>query len=246
MISIEYERMFLAEEHHWWYQGMAKITRSILDQWYKTDSHLTLLDAGCGTGGSSLKLTRYGRVIGCDISMLALRLFQQRGANQITQASVSALPFADASFDVVTCFDVLYGTWFTEETAAYNEIFRVLKPNSRFLLRLPALSWMHRNHDVAVNTRHRYTREEVGHALRQIGFHVELCAYANTFLFPFALAKKYVELIFPSSSPESDLTMESRSYDSIASKILALESPFVLRELFPLGLSVFAVGRKMH
>ena len=55
-----------------------------------------------------LALERYGRVFGVDFSPLALRFCQQRGLDRAFQASVTALPFSSAVFDLVTSFDVLY------------------------------------------------------------------------------------------------------------------------------------------
>ena len=34
----EYSLMFEVEQAHWWYQGMAKITRAFLDKWRDSDS----------------------------------------------------------------------------------------------------------------------------------------------------------------------------------------------------------------
>jgi len=69
----EYEIMYRAEQCHWWYQGMAAITRNILDVFYAPGSGLAILDAGCGTGAGLLFLSQYGSVTGLDISSYALR-----------------------------------------------------------------------------------------------------------------------------------------------------------------------------
>jgi SAM-dependent methyltransferase len=69
------------------------------------------LDAGCGEGFvAHLLLDRIDglRLTGCELSDAALRL--ARTANpeaDFARGSITALPFADRSFDVVCCFEVL-------------------------------------------------------------------------------------------------------------------------------------------
>jgi hypothetical protein len=61
MKPIEYERMFQAEDHHWWYLGMAMITQTMLNRYVSLPSGAKFMDAGCGTGaGMSTYLTNYG------------------------------------------------------------------------------------------------------------------------------------------------------------------------------------------
>jgi ubiquinone/menaquinone biosynthesis C-methylase UbiE len=241
----EYDRMFRVEDHHWWYQGMAEIIRHILRRRYKPQAQLQILDAGCGTGAVMASLlTEYGRVTGCDISPIALQYCRRRRLHRLLRASVARLPFTDSSFDLVTSFDVLYGRWLPDERDALREMCRVLRPGGRLILRLPAWQWMYRKHDRAVNTRHRYTREEVEAALRQAGFRIELCSYANFFLFPFAVLQKLFEILIPSPSDGSDLASDPGLYHPVARCILTAESIFIPRGIFPIGLSVIAVGRK--
>jgi SAM-dependent methyltransferase len=70
-----------------------------------------VLDAGCGEGFvARLLLDRICglRLTGCELSESALRL--ARAANPeatFARGSITALPFADRSFDVVCCFEVL-------------------------------------------------------------------------------------------------------------------------------------------
>ena len=86
--------MFKVEQVHWWYLGMEKITRAILNNWVDFDSNLSILDAGCGTGaGMSTYLADYGKVTGIDISPLALEFCRKRNLTSLALASVSEIPF---------------------------------------------------------------------------------------------------------------------------------------------------------
>src|SRR5512143_3121114 len=104
----EYQIMFMAEESHWWYQGMAAITKKILKTFCPSRRNLRILDAGCGTGGGMLFLSQYGAVTGIDVSPHSIHYCLRRGFRTLARASVMALPFPDESFDLVTSFDILY------------------------------------------------------------------------------------------------------------------------------------------
>jgi SAM-dependent methyltransferase len=139
MEPIEYERMYHAENQHWWYLGMAAITCAILNHYVDSAASRKILDAGCGTGAAmSTYLADYGIVTGFDVSPLALRLCRARNLAPLALASVMGIPFQSDSFDLVTSFDVLYERAVIKDSAAMNEFFRVLHPGGFLLLRLPA------------------------------------------------------------------------------------------------------------
>jgi SAM-dependent methyltransferase len=241
----EYDIMYRAEQHHWWYQGMQRITQAVLNRWYHQRSHLRILDAGCGTGaGMTSYLANYGQVIGFDFAAEALKYCVLRGASRIVQASVMHLPFSSSSFDLVVSFDVLCERAVPDDVPAIREFARVLVPGGRTLLRLPSYNWLRGRHDEAVHVRHRYTRRDISQRLRQAGFIVEHLSYANTFLFPVALVKRLFEHLWPRRDGHSDLTLGVGPFNGLLAAILSAEAPLVARKGLPFGLTVVAVGRK--
>lgn len=237
--------MYRAEQHHWWYQGMQRITQAVLDRWYRHGADLRILDAGCGTGAAMTSyLADYGQVFGFDFAAEALKYCIPRGASRVVQASVMHLPFSSSSFDLVVSFDVLCERAVPEDVAALREFARVLVPGGRTLLRLPAYNWLRGRHDQAVHIRHRYTRRDIAERLRQAGFNVEHLSYANTFLFPVALVKRLLEHLWPRRDGRSDLTLGVGPFNGLLAAILSAEAPRVAREGLPFGLTVLALGRK--
>lgn len=93
-----------------------------------------ILDLGCGNGCYTAELARRGgRVCGIDVQMSHLEAFREsiprvRGAGE-------ELPFAPASFEIVTMIEVLEHT--TRDDATLNECFRVLKPGGLLALFVP-------------------------------------------------------------------------------------------------------------
>ncbi|MBZ0293670.1 MAG: class I SAM-dependent methyltransferase [Anaerolineae bacterium] len=102
-----------------------------------------VLDIACGTGTLTRRLPKSvgpnGQVVGLDISseMLAVARKISLPPSDTTaiewhEGNASAIPFHDASFDVVFC---LFGfMYFTDQVAVLKDISRVLKPNGRLIL----------------------------------------------------------------------------------------------------------------
>ncbi|HCK66194.1 MAG TPA: methyltransferase type 11, partial [Anaerolineae bacterium] len=232
--------MYHVEDHHWWYRGMEAITRKLINQHIQTKTKIKILDAGCGTGAAmTTYLKDYGEVTGIDLYPQALDFCRKRNAKHLARASVLDLPLATASFDMVTSFDVLYEKGVMHEMKALKEFFRVLTPQGKLLMRLPAYDWLRGEHDERVHTNRRYTKNLVKKLLEQSGFIVEHLSYANTILFPLAVIKRLTEKILPSKS-QSDLTLETGKFNELLKRILASEAFFVSKFGLPYGLSIFA------
>jgi cytidyltransferase-like protein len=86
----------------------------------------TLLDAGCGPGTLMALLEEQGVVAdGLDASSDVLGLAPPGLAERISIGSVVAMPFADASYDVVVCREVLEHLTVPDVARAVAEICRV-------------------------------------------------------------------------------------------------------------------------
>jgi SAM-dependent methyltransferase len=90
-----------------------------------------VLDAGCGEG--VLVDEFHGR--------LAIEGVDQNYASEfVRRGSLTALPFADASFDRVLCLDVLEHLTFADQPRALAELFRVVRPGGELLVTVPNLA----------------------------------------------------------------------------------------------------------
>lgn len=101
-----------------------------------------VLDCGCG-GGANLRLMLKkcptGKVCGIDYSPVSVEKSRKlnqtavsAGRCEVLQASVQALPFDDAQFDVATAFETVY--FWGDLPACFREVGRVLKPGGTFFL----------------------------------------------------------------------------------------------------------------
>jgi SAM-dependent methyltransferase len=133
-----YSRLHAVEEQHWWHVGMREITAALLHE-RLVRGHVSLLDAGCGTGGFLAWAAGQGafeRLAGVDISAEALELAKDAvpGAD-LHVAPVADLPFADGSFDVAVLNDVLQHVDEREVDAGLRELRRVLRADGVLLVR---------------------------------------------------------------------------------------------------------------
>jgi SAM-dependent methyltransferase len=241
----QYEVMFRREDRHWWYAGMRKAALALLRQVTVGRAGLRILDAGCGTGGTTVRLREFGDVYGADLHWEALAPAASRGlAGRLACASVERLPFASGSFDLVASFEVLYHLGVGSDDAALSEFRRVLRPGGLLLLRLPGHDWLRGQHDRLVHTKRRYTVAEIRAKLHRAGFQVEYATWANSALFLPAAAKRLLDGLRPPASEEPDLWMPPGPVNAVLEEVLAVEGrAFVRRRALPLGLSVMALAR---
>jgi SAM-dependent methyltransferase len=90
-----------------------------------------VLDAGCGEGVIVQEYAGRLRIEGVDANYRS---------DLVREGSVTALPYADGTFDEVLCLDVLEHLTFPEQPAAVGELFRVLKPGGGALISVPNLA----------------------------------------------------------------------------------------------------------
>lgn len=99
----------------------------------------TILDVGCGGGRTVAKLAdlaRSGMVHGIDYAPASVaaarnenRKLIEFGRVKIQEASISSLPFADDTFDLVTAIETHF--WWQDLNRGMREAFRVLKPGGQ-------------------------------------------------------------------------------------------------------------------
>lgn len=90
-----------------------------------------VLDAGCGEG---VLVDEY-------MGRLAIEgLDPNYSSDHVRSGSLTALPYADATFDRALCLDVLEHLTFDEQPRALAELYRVLKPGGELFVSIPNLA----------------------------------------------------------------------------------------------------------
>ncbi|MFP5257635.1 MAG: class I SAM-dependent methyltransferase [Acidobacteriota bacterium] len=101
-----------------------------------------VLDIGCGGGRTLERLAQLaprGRICGIDASEKSVALSRRHntqaiasGRMEVRLASVSALPYRDDTFHLVTAVETHY--FWPDLASDLREVWRVLRPGGRFLL----------------------------------------------------------------------------------------------------------------
>ena len=108
-----------------------------------------------------------------DLSAPALRTLRARNANA-ANGLIGALPFADASFDLVCAFDIVEHV--ADDGAAFAELSRVCAPDGALLLSVPLHPKAWTAFDDFVGHCRRYEPDTLIAKLAQHGFSIERSA----------------------------------------------------------------------
>ncbi len=156
--------------------------------WKRGLNHITIadnsaiLDIGCGGGGAITLINTFSptsRICGIDFSedMVDFSFktnedLVKQGTVEIKNGNVSAMPYPQNTFDLVTAFETDY--YWNDLRSAFKEVLRVLKPGGMFLIIDEAYShefFQERNKYWMELTNGRvYTPEEYRHNLKEAGF----------------------------------------------------------------------------
>jgi SAM-dependent methyltransferase len=242
----EYEIMYRIEDRYWWYVGIRKIARTILDRYVPREGSRRVLDAGCGTGGNLGLLSRYGGVYGVELSREAVRFLKSRGFTRFSTASVTDVPFRSGVFDLVDVFDV--NESLPDDMPAFKEYFRVLRPGGFLYISEVAFESLRGEHDLAIGIVRRYTRRDLAGRLQAAGFDVLRTTYANTILSPPIFLLRCLRRLFSPvaqrEGAQSDFDRAPAFLHPFFRSMLFIEA-FLLKFVnLPFGVTAIAVARK--
>lgn len=236
-----------AEQHHFWFRGFRSFVRPLVEQAVAGVRNPKLLDCGCGTGANVVMLGAFGRAYGFDITWRGLEFCREYGCKRLAHASITHVPFASASFDAVTAFDVLYALDEDAEWAALVEIFRVLKPGGGLIVNVAALQALRGSHSVFGAELRRSTRTRLRQVLTGTGFEVVRLTYTNFTLLPIMLGVRTAQRVrglTGATREAADLSVPIRPLNAMLSGLLGLESRLLQYMDMPIGSSLLCLARK--
>jgi SAM-dependent methyltransferase len=240
-----YRRIHRFEDEHFWYRGMRRISAALLADELSRPG-LRVLDAGCGTGGFLRWLAStapVGRVAGVDLAADAIELARERvpGA-ELEVASLAAIPFPDAAFDLVVTNDVLQHVPEGEVAGSLRELARVLVPCGMLLVHTNGSRRLRRERD----DWRAYDPATLGAALAAAGLRVERITYANTLLSLWGAARGRLPHAPSETTDGIPHELPSGFVTAVGSALLAGEARWLARRgaRLPYGHTLFALARK--
>jgi SAM-dependent methyltransferase len=243
----EYRKTFELERTGWWFAAKRRVAGTLLAQAGILPGRvgtLRALDGGCGTGGTLEWLADYGWAVGLDRSPAALGYCVQRGRDRLVCGVLDRLPFADASFDLVTLFDVLYHRWVADDEATLREVGRVTRPGGLVLITDSALPFLRGPHDEAYGGARRYTRASLRRAVTSAGFRIRRMSYFHFLLFPIIAGVRLKERWFSPATARSDLRPVRPLFNGALKALYHIECALLCVAPLPWGSSIVCLAER--
>jgi SAM-dependent methyltransferase len=245
MQSHHYPLVYQVEEKHWWYVGRRRIIASLVERVCATSNNFNpnILDVGCGTGANLKMLAAYGPAEGVDISPQAVEFCRERGLDSVKLGAIEHLPYESNSFDLVTALDVI--EHLDDDVAGLREMLRVLRPDGRLLVFVPAFMFLWGVQDDVSNHRRRYTLPHLLKAVEAAGFSIEWSSYANiSFFLPVLLVRSVMRWLGLSAATEYEINIPL--LNGPFSRLFAAERFVLKRGKLPFGVSAVCVARRVE
>lgn len=241
----ELERQARLEDTHFWYAARRRQVVARLPA--PTSSSSWALDLGAGSGGNTSVLTQAGyRAVALEHHGVAAGFAKGRGLS-VVRGDAHALPYADASFDLVLACDVL--EHLVDDRRAVSEIRRVLRPGGTLLCTVPADPRLWSAHDVALHHHRRYTRESLSTLLNGGGLPVQTLDAWMVLLRPLvavrrALSSRRAEVAEVTDDPVSDLEELPGVVNGVFRLVMRCEHAFTWLRGRTRGVSLIALARR--
>ncbi len=236
----------LAEHSHFWFRGFRWFVGPHLRRAAAARRDLRLLDAGCGTGANLAMLAARGAAVGIDLTWSGLGAAREYGHAPVAQASVTAIPFPSATFDIVTSFDVLQCVT-GDDAPAFGEMARVLKPGGTLILNVAAFEALGGGHAVLSQEVRRYTPREVRARAEAAGLRVTTLTCTNLTLLPIVWPvrtwHRWTHRGEPAAS-EAEVRVPAAPVNAVLTALLWMEAQALRVVSLPVGSSILCVADK--
>ena len=197
-----------------------------------------ILDVGCGTGTNFEWLSKFGDVVGVEISKTAVELAHHEG--KVLWGRAEDLPVEDGEFDLITVFDVM--EHLSDEVKAIKEWGRVLRPHGKLFIAVPAYQGLFGPHDRALEHYRRYSLRGLNKLLRQNSFHPIFSTYIFCLTFPLFLIQRW--LAKRSSATKSQYISVPSWVNNTLIGLGKIEAIWLKWFKFPFGSSIVILAKK--
>ena len=179
---------------------------------------------------------------------------QQRGYDVRQGDATRAIPFPDASFDLVTALDVIEHV--DADEAILREAYRVARPRATLAISVPAFQWLWSYNDVINGHKHRYTPRELRARVERAGFRVKRVTFGFFMVFPLSAplillrnrtGKQHQLRSHHIQADEYQVEMEPTAplVNTILRGVGRVEAALIAKMNLPIGTSLMCVAEKV-
>jgi len=235
-----YHLHYQQEETHWWFAARSIIVRHVVERLGAISPGETILDIGCGTGAILSHLATKYRTVGIDMSPLAVEYSRRRGLSDVRRMTVQEFPAHEYSVRTALLLDVV--EHIDEDVEVLTAAARIVAPNGRVVVTVPAHPWLWSAHDQANHHVRRYTKKSLREALQRAGLKPIRLTYYNSILFPLGVLRKLLDRNLTVEKASRQLSQPSRLLNGLLRSIFAFEKHLVTWFPMPFGISLLAVA----
>jgi ubiquinone/menaquinone biosynthesis C-methylase UbiE len=246
-----FKEYYHLERVNWWFTVRRKILRERINHLLNKPSGIHSLNIGAATGTTSDMLTEFGEVMSVEYDAECCNFTKTFLSTPLIQGSITELPFANNSYDLVCAFDVIEHV--EDDNKAVAEMMRVCKPGGHIAITVPAYAFLWGKHDVINQHFRRYTKTVLMNLLHDHKGKVIYSTYFNSILFvPISIFRLLANLIEKIKGPQKE-TLESDHavfgtqgfFNKLLAGIFSIDYYLLKMGLrFPAGVSIIVFFKK--
>lgn len=234
-----YAELYQVENSHWWHQHKRAVCLQRISR-MKTGK---VLDIGAGTGKILEELKAHGwQAKGVDAEPAAAQECKKRGIIlQTCDVGNKSLPYQSNSFDLVLTLDFLEHV--QNEIQVINKIKRVLKPDGKLLISVPAYPRLYSYWDKMLGHYRRYSKADLTQLIKKSGLKIEFLSYYFSWLLLPAVIIRMIKKMFNIKMISDFQTNTNNFLILFTIKILSKIELLLLKYInLPFGLSLICVA----
>lgn len=247
----EYRMMYEAEERLWWYRILHEKVLKEIQNRFRENKQIKILDAGCGTGGLMSFLIKHGyeNIQGFDYSADAVSFCKERNLNvQQTDISNFESVFEKESFDIIVNDDVVYQFDNLTITNIFRTFQSILKSDGIIITNNNAFNIFYGTHDIAVGGKQRFRLSDFEKNFVNLELRIIHHTYWSLLLSPLILLvrlSQQVQLklnLIDLKNIKSDVSVPSNLVNNFFYRVVKFEENIFKKGIF--GSSLFMVLKK--
>lgn len=244
MEEIVYHTNYKLENTYWWFIARNQIVKNLIIKKTDLQQNDFILDIGCGTGGFAKLISDYFNPICLDTSPIAIDYCKKRELQHCYVSTINDFQIKEFNIKAAVMLDVI--EHIENDSEILNIIFDKLPHNAWFIATVPAYKALWSRHDEIHQHFRRYNKFEFNNLLREVGFNVNYSSYFNTFLFLPAAAKRFIDKLTGADKKITEpVEQVSPTINTIFKNIFLLEDKFLGKIIFPFGLSIITIAKKL-